>query len=103
MKLSELTNNQKRRDFLEDYSSWNLWLNVPEVNEKYYSYPLPGNTMIIAKETEHTKGDDWWKKEERGGYYVTTEYYLLEDDWERFADCKKSMTQIIDHLRGVKV
>ena len=48
------------------------------------------------------KGDDWWKRDERGGYYVTTEYYLLEGDWKRFADCKKSMTQIIEHLREVK-
>ena len=50
----------------------------------------------------HTKGDDWWKKDERGGYYVTTEYYLLEGDWKRFADCKKSMTQIIEHLKEVR-
>ena len=103
MKLSDLTNNQKRKEFLKDYTGWNLLLAVPQVSEKYYSYLLPDNTMIVVKETEHTKGDDWWKEEERGGYYVTTEYYLLEGDWERFADCKKSITQIIDHLRGAKV
>lgn len=102
MKLSESTNNRKRREFLDSYIGWNLWLDVPEVSEKYYSYPLPDNTTIIVKETEHTKGDSWWKEDERGGYYVTTEYYLLEDYKERFADCKKSMTQIIDHLRGLK-
>ena len=102
MKLSELTNNQKRRDFLGDYPSWNLWLNVPEVREKYYSYPLPDNTTIIVKETEHTKDISLWNEDERDGYYVTIEYYLLEDYKERFADCKKSMTQIIDHLRGLK-
>lgn len=101
MQLKDLTNNQRRKEFLEDYTGWKLWLVVPEVNEKYYSYSLPDNSMIIAKETEHTKGDDWWKKEERGGYYVTTEYYLLEDGWERFADCKKSKTQIVEHLREV--
>ena len=59
--------------------------------------------MIIVKETEHAQGDDWWKKDERGGYYVTTEYYLLEGDWKRFADCKKSKTQIIEHLREIKI
>lgn len=101
MKLKELTNNQKRRDFLEDYTGWNLWLTVPDVSEKYYSYQLPNNSMIVVKETEHAKGDDWWKKDERGGYYVTTEYYLLEGDWKRFADCKKSKTQIIEHLREI--
>lgn len=102
MKLSELTNNQKRKEFLDSYTGWNLWLDAPEVSEKYYSYPLPDNTTIIVKEAEHTKGDDWWKKDERGGYYVTTQYYLLKGDSERFADCQKSMTQIIDHLRGLK-
>lgn len=103
MKLSDLTNSQKRRDFLEDYTGWDFLLDVPIVSEKYYSYPLPDNTIIVAKETEHTKGDDWWKKDERGGYYVTTEYYLLEGDWKRFADCKKSKTQIIEHLREIKI
>ena len=101
MQLKELTNNQKRKEFLEDYTGWNLWLAVSQVSEKYYSYPLPDGSIIVVKETEHAKGNDWWKKEERGGYYVTTEYYLLEDGWDRFADCKKSKTQIIEYLREV--
>lgn len=57
--------------------------------------------MIVIKETEYTKENDWWKKEERGGYYVTTEYYLLKGNWKRLADCKQSKTQIIEHLRRV--
>ena len=56
MTLNELTNNQKRKEFLDKYTGWNLWLAVPEISEKYYSYPLPDNTMIIVKETEHAKG-----------------------------------------------
>lgn len=55
--------------------------------------------MIVIKETEYTKGDDWWKKEERGGYYVTTEYYLLKGNWKCFTDCKQSKTQIIEYLQ----
>ena len=43
MQLKELTNNQKRKEFLEDYTGWNLWLYVPQVSEKYYLYPLPDN------------------------------------------------------------
>lgn len=38
MKLSDLTNNQKRRDFLEDYTGWDFLLEVPIVSEKYYSH-----------------------------------------------------------------
>lgn len=62
MKLKELTNNQKRKEFLEDYTGWDIWLDVPDVSERYYEYPLPDGSMIVIKETEHTKGDDWWKK-----------------------------------------
>lgn len=29
MQLKDLTNNQKRKEFLEDYTGWNLWLAVP--------------------------------------------------------------------------
>ena len=101
MELIELTNNQKRKEFLEDYTGWDIWLDVPDVSEHYYKYPLLDGSMIVIKETEHTKGNDWGKKEERGGYYVTTEYYLLEGNWKRFADCKQSKTQIIEYLRGV--
>lgn len=101
MELKELTNNQKRKEFLEDYTGWDIWLDVPDVSEHYYDYPLPDGSMIVIKETEHTKGNDWRKKEERGGYYVVTEYYLLKGNWKRFADCKQSKTQIIEYLRGV--
>lgn len=102
MRFEELTNNQKRKDFLENYVDWDIWLDVPAVSERYYKYPLPNGSMIVVKETEHTKGDEWWKKEDRGGYYVTTEYYLLEGDWKRFADCKQSKTQVIEFLRGMQ-
>lgn len=59
MKLKELTNNQKRKEFLEDYTGWDIWLDVPDVSERYYQYPLPDGPMIVIKETEHAKGDDW--------------------------------------------
>ena len=41
MELKELTNNQKRKEFLEDYTGWDIWLDVPDVSERYYKYPLP--------------------------------------------------------------
>ena len=52
--------------------------------------------MIVIKETEHTKGDDWWKKEEtRRDITLQRNIYLLKGNWKRFADCKQSKTQII--------
>ncbi len=38
MELKELTNNQKRKEFLEDYTGWDIWLDVPDVSERYYEF-----------------------------------------------------------------
>lgn len=92
MRMEELTNNEKRKEFLENYSEWDLWLDVPEVSEQYYKYRLPNDSIIVVKETEHASGR----------YYFTTEYYLLEGDWKRFADCKKSKSDVVDYLRKLK-
>lgn len=32
MELKELTNNQKRKEFLEDYTGWDIWLDVPDAS-----------------------------------------------------------------------
>ncbi len=45
MELKELTNNQKRKEFLEDYTGWDIWLDVPDVSERYYEYPLPDGQL----------------------------------------------------------
>lgn len=52
MELKELTSNQKRKEFLEDYTGWDIWLDVPDVSERYYEYPLPDGSMIMIKETD---------------------------------------------------
>lgn len=46
MELKELTNNQKRKEFLEDYTGWDIWLDVPDASKRYYEYPLPDGSMI---------------------------------------------------------
>lgn len=71
MELKELTNNQKRKEFLEDYTGWDIWLDVPDVSERYYEYPLPDGSMIVIKETEHTK-------ETIGGKRKNTEDIMLQ-------------------------
>lgn len=42
MELKELTNNQKRKEFLEDYTGWDIWLDdLGEVYQVVAWQPLP--------------------------------------------------------------
>ena len=36
MELKELTNNQKRKEFLESYRNWIVWFEVEKADEIYY-------------------------------------------------------------------
>lgn len=97
--LKELTNNEKREQFLDSYKDWELWIQVFELDEKYYRYILPTFAQVVVKEIEHRHAKDYWIEEKRGEKYVTTEYYLIEDTRNCFADCKSSKSQIIEYLR----
>ena len=46
----QLKNKVEREQFLENYKSWELWKEVPELELKFYRYELPNGTVIIATE-----------------------------------------------------
>ena len=46
----QLKNKVERERFLEDYRSWELWKEIPELELKFYRKVLPNGTRIIATE-----------------------------------------------------
>lgn len=46
-----LKNKAEREEFLNNYKSWELFKEIPEIEVKLYRYVLPNGTAIIA--TEH--------------------------------------------------
>ena len=47
----QLKNKAQREQFLENYKKWNLILEIPELQIKFYRYTFQNGTVIIA--TEH--------------------------------------------------
>ena len=102
MELKELTNNQKRKEWLESYRGWPVWFTVEEADETYYRYGLPDGYSVVVKEYKQWYDpESWYVKITRNGDPVVfnTDYYLLRPDYHFLADCKRSETDIIDHLR----
>lgn len=46
----QLKNKAEREKFLENYKSWGLWKEVPELELKFYRYEFPNGTVLIATE-----------------------------------------------------
>lgn len=70
-----LSNMEKRQKFVEDYQSWGIWLEIPQLGVKVYKAVLPEGQSIIV--TEFTTGYG-----RRGVYrYIGTDgYYAPHSD-----------------------
>lgn len=102
MELKELTNNQKRKEWLESYRDWPVWFTVKEADETYYRYDLPDGCSVVVKEYKQwCDPESWYVKNAKNGdsVAINKSFFLLTPDYHFLADCKSSETQIINHLR----
>lgn len=80
----QLKNKNERERFLEDYRSWELWKEIPELELKFYRKVLPNGTVIIATEyacmkfTNYVRGRFEYKKS------TSVNFHLLLADSENF-------------------
>ena len=44
----KLSNYTKRQEFLSDYESWGVWLDIPELNIQVYKAELPNGKVIFV-------------------------------------------------------
>ncbi len=48
-----LKNDEQRLDFVRNYTRWRLWLNVPELNLKFYRCDLNNSDYLLVTESEN--------------------------------------------------
>ena len=53
--IIELSNTEKRMNFLNDYQNWGVWLNIEQIGVKVYKAVLPD---LMKKMIEGMKRDD---------------------------------------------
>lgn len=46
----QLKNKKQREEFLNNYKSWKLWKEIPEIEVKLYRFLFPNGTAVIATE-----------------------------------------------------
>ena len=60
-----LKNDEQRLDFIRNYTRWRLWLQVPELNLKFYRCDLNnGDYLLVTESEDHVLKDcehyDWY-------------------------------------------
>lgn len=94
--LPELRNNDQRKAWLNTYSDWPVWFEVPEANEVYYRYDLPdGSSLVIC---EYRYWIEWLENPERIG----TREYILTSGYHYLEDCKSNRSAMVEHLKGIR-
>lgn len=80
-KLS-LKNQKERKDWLENYKAWGVWLDVPQVSKKYYRYDFINGASLIVEEYRifYNYGKATLRTEVR--------YGIIDKDCPEFADGK---------------
>lgn len=93
----ELKNVKVRKEWLDKYKDWGVWLEVPELDLKYYRYNFEnGNSLIV--EVGKSFHDAWIDRK-----IIFTDYehvrYAIIDDRHTAYDCVGiSYSMIIDWL-----
>ena len=89
----KLSNGDKRRAFLDDYESWGVWLDIPELNVQVYKAKLPNNRVIYVTRVKNYNT--------YGGKYSAPvyRYGMSENEYKSYPE---SSAFIADRLKDLK-
>ena len=103
--LPRMRNNEQRKEFIDNYMSWPLWIESKETGERYYRYNFENGTSFVVRVYFHKCFD--YKATERKyedrfkDRYGSEEYYLLTEG-KYFKDCLTNRSQLIEHLKNIQ-
>lgn len=103
--LPILRNNDQRKEFIDAYDTWPVWIETKDTGERYYRYDFDNGDSIVVKvyyckifnykatnlDYEDRFSDGWGKEE----------YYLLETG-KYFKDCETNKSSLIEYLKDLQ-
>ena len=76
-----LKNAKERKEWLEKYQSWGVWLDVPEVSKKFYRYDFENGDSLIVEEYIQ-----YWSYASLAEPHVTVKYSVIDKNHPEYAD-----------------
>jgi hypothetical protein len=112
--LPILKNNDQRKDFIDTYETWPIWIDCKETGERYYRYDLSDKVaMVIKVSWKHTYAGYHESKDYEFGaeqYYLlgvksewsATRTQFIEDESRTFAECSTNKSALVDYLKEIQ-
>lgn len=104
--LPVMKNNDQRKDFIDAYTTWPIWIDIKETGERYYRYEFPEQGTAIVVKVYYHSIYDWkigaskWEDNFRDGW-GKEEYYLMLPE-KHFKDCSVNRSMLIDYLKEIQ-
>ena len=91
------SNSAKRKDFVEKYKDWGVFIEVPELRMTYYKFELPDGAVVFVM--EHMQ--EVYDPDARAMKWDTGKKYYLQKD-EFFEPRPVGVSSIDEHLMSLK-
>lgn len=109
--LPKLKNNDQRKEFIDNYSFWSIWIDQALTGERYYRYDLSDKVAMVVKVSKKHVHENY--KETKAIEYGAEQYYLLgikyeyglkgsafmEDESRTFYECCTNKSALVDYLK----
>lgn len=99
--LKKLTNNEKRKEWIQNYKNWKIWFMVPEADEVYYRFDFPdGYSFVIC---EYKVYLEWMKKyNHEDPERIRTRFYLMKPNSHYLNDCCSNESEFVEILKQIR-
>ena len=110
--LPILKNNDQRKEWIENYSSWPVWIDLEQTGERYYRYDFVSGVSFVIRVSLSHEFLGW---QNGGGYsktkmvYDHEEYFLLggvsgkyEPENKSFYESKTNMSSMVEYLKDLQ-
>lgn len=104
--LPALKNNDRRKEWLDNYKEWGLWYRDDNIDVNYYKFDFPDGTRLIA--TEYPKRERYYCRGQEDEVY----YHLLEKNKkahsyngthdEKYRQQTTSVTELVEFLKNLQ-
>lgn len=96
--LPTLKNDNQRKEFIENYSSWQIWIDLPQTGERYWKYELDNGIKLVVKAVLRKAYLGYQKGYSEEKTFGAEEYYLFENDKSAY-EAKTNKSGLVQFLK----
>lgn len=96
-----LTNDAKRKEFLDRHGEWEIWVNSPDLHMTVRRLELPDDSAITATMYEGMGYVSEWGPDK--GQHKNSPRFCVIKKGKHFKPTADSTSFMVEHLRGVRL